>query len=146
MPTNLYGPNDNFDLDNSHVFAALIRKFIEAKKLDLESVSLWGTGKPKREFLHVDDLAKAIIICMEKYNSNGPINIGSGIDLTISELAAKIATSVGFEGVIKWDVSKVDGTPQKVLDVQKISNLGWKPSISLDEGIRSTVEWYIENK
>jgi GDP-L-fucose synthase len=83
---------------------------------------------------------------MEKYNSNGPINIGSGIDLTISELAAKIATSVGFEGVIKWDVSKVDGTPQKVLDVQKISNLGWKPSISLDEGIRSTVEWYIENK
>jgi len=146
MPTNLYGPNDNFDLENSHVFAALIRKFIEAKKLSLKSITLWGSGKPRREFLHVDDLAKAIILCMEKYNSNGPINIGSGIDLTISELATKIASSVGFEGVIEWDISKVDGTPQKVLDVQKISNLGWKPSISLDEGIKSTVEWYIENK
>ena len=146
MPTNLYGPNDNFDLENSHVFAALIRKFIEAKKSSLNSVILWGTGKPRREFLHVDDLAKAIILCMEKYNSNGPINIGSGIDLTISELATKIASSVGFEGVIEWDISKVDGTLQKVLDVKKISNLGWKPSISLDEGIRTTVEWYIKNK
>ncbi len=146
MPTNLYGPNDNFDLENSHVFAALIRKFIEAKKSSLKSVILWGTGKPRREFLHVDDLAKAIILCIEKYYSNGPINIGSGFDLTISELATKIASTVGFEGVIEWDISKVDGTLQKVLDVQKISNLGWKPSISLDEGIRTTVEWYIENK
>jgi len=146
MPTNLYGPNDNFDLENGHVFAAFIRKFTEAKKSSLKSVILWGTGTPRREFLHVDDLAKAIILCIEKYNSDGPINIGSGIDLSISELATKIASSVGFEGVIEWDIAKVDGTPQKILDIQKISSLGWKPSISLDEGIRSTVKWYIENK
>jgi GDP-L-fucose synthase len=146
IPTNLYGPNDNFDLDKSHVFAALIRKFIEAKKGDLESVTLWGTGLPRREFLHVDDLAKAIVLCLNQYDSSDPINIGSGSDLTISELAAKIASVVGFEGSIGWDSTKADGTLQKVLDVKKLSDLGWKPSISLNEGIKSTVEWYLKNK
>ena len=146
MPTNLYGPNDNFDLESSHVFPALIRKFIEAKKSSVSSVDLWGTGKPRREFLHVDDLAKAIVICLDNYDSDQQINIGTGIDLTVEELAEKIAKKTSFAGSIKWDVAKDDGTPQKVLDIQKITNLGWKPTISLDQGIKLTVEWYLENK
>jgi GDP-L-fucose synthase len=146
MPTNLYGPNDNFDLESSHVFPALIRKFIEAKKSNADSVKLWGTGKPRREFLHVDDLAKAIIACLDNYDSDQQINIGTGIDLTIAELAEKIAKNTGFSGSINWDVAREDGTPQKVLDIQKITNLGWKPTISLDQGIKLTVEWYLENK
>jgi GDP-L-fucose synthase len=146
MPTNLYGPNDNFDLESSHVFPALIRKFIEAKKSNVDSVKLWGTGKPRREFLHVDDLAKAIIACLDNYDSDQQINIGTGIDLTIAELAEKIAKNTGFSGSINWDVAREDGTPQKVLDIQKITNLGWKPTISLDQGIKLTVEWYLENK
>lgn len=146
MPANLYGPNDNFDLEKSHVFAALIRKFIEAKKSAFDYVTLWGTGTPRREFLHVDDLAKAIVFCMEKYDSNDPINIGSGVDLTVSELAVKVASAAGFKGSIVWDSTKADGTPQKVLDIRKISDLGWKQLISLDDGIQSTVEWYLENK
>ena len=146
MPTNLYGPNDNFDLESSHVFPALIRKFIEAKKSNATSVKLWGTGKPKRELLHVDDLAKAIVICLDSYDSDQQINIGTGIDLTIAELAEKIAIDTGFSGSISWDVTKEDGTPQKVLDIQKITNLGWKPTINLDQGIKLTVEWYLENK
>jgi GDP-L-fucose synthase len=146
MPTNLYGPNDNFDLESSHVFPALIRKFIEAKKSNADSVKLWGTGKPKREFLHVDDLARAIIICLDNYDADQQINIGTGIDLTVSELAEKIAKSTAFSGSINWDVAREDGTPQKVLDIQKITNLGWKPTINLDQGIKLTVEWYLENK
>jgi GDP-L-fucose synthase len=146
MPTNLYGPNDNFDLESSHVFPALIRKFVEAKRSNMDSVDLWGTGKPKREFLHVDDLAKAIIICLDNYDADQQINIGSGIDLTVAELAEKIAKSTGFSGSINWDVAREDGTPQKVLDIQKITNLGWKPTINLDQGIKLTVEWYLENK
>ena len=146
MPTNLYGPNDNFDLESSHVFPALIRKFIEAKKSNVSSVNLWGTGKPRREFLHVDDLAKAIIVCLENYDADQQINIGTGIDLTVEELAEKISQNTGYTGRINWDVAKKDGTPQKVLDIQKITNLGWKPSINLDQGIKSTVEWYLENK
>jgi len=146
MPTNLYGPNDNFDLESSHVFPALIRKFIEAKKSNADSVKLWGTGKPKREFLHVDDLAKAIIVCLDNYDSDQQINIGTGIDLTVAELAEKIAKSTGFSGNINWDVAREDGTPQKVLDIEKITNLGWKPTINLDQGIKLTVEWYLENK
>jgi GDP-L-fucose synthase len=146
MPTNLYGPNDNFDLESSHVFPALIRKFIEAKKSNTSSVELWGTGKPRREFLHVNDLAKAIIVCLDKYDSDQQINIGTGIDLTVAELAEKISKNAGFAGSINWDVAREDGTPQKVLDIQKISDLGWKPSISLDQGIKLTVEWYLENK
>jgi GDP-L-fucose synthase len=145
MPTNLYGPNDNFDLESSHVFPALIRKFIDAKKSNANSVKLWGTGKPRREFLHVDDLAKAIIVCLDNYNSDLQINIGTGIDLTVAELAEKIAKNTGFTGTIDWDVAREDGTPQKVLDIQKITNLGWKPTIDIDEGIKLTVEWYLEN-
>ena len=146
MPTNLYGPNDNFDLESSHVFPALIRKFIEAKKSDAKSVNLWGTGKPRREFLHVEDLAKAIVFCLDNYDSDQQINIGTGIDLTVAELAEKIAKSTGFTGSINWDVTRGDGTPQKVLDIEKITNLGWKPTINLDQGIKLTVEWYLENK
>jgi GDP-L-fucose synthase len=145
MPTNLYGPNDNFDLQNSHVFPALIRKFVEAKGTNAPSVTLWGTGTPKREFLHVDDLAKAILICLEKYDSDQHINIGSGEDLSIKELAMKVSKAAGFNGEIIWDSAKPDGTPRKVLDVTKIKNLGWEPSISLDEGIIRTIQWYQEN-
>ena len=146
MPTNLYGPNDNFDLESSHVFPALIRKFIAAKKSNAKVVNLWGTGKPRREFLHVDDLAKAIIVCLDNYDSDQPINIGTGIDLPISELAENIAKQTGFKGEIIWDTTREDGTPRKVLDVQKIINLGWKPTINLERGIKLTVEWYLENK
>jgi GDP-L-fucose synthase len=146
MPTNLYGPNDNFDLESSHVFPALIRKFIEAKKSYANSVKLWGTGKPKREFLHVDDLAKAIVVCLDNYDADQQINIGTGIDLTVAELAEKIAKNTGFTGSINWDAGREDGTLQKVLDIQKITNLGWKPTINLDQGIKLTVEWYLENK
>ena len=146
MPTNLYGPNDNFDLENSHVFPALIRKFIEAKKSNANTVNLWGTGKPRREFLHVDDLANAIVVCLDNYDSDQQINIGTGIDLTIEEVAEKIAKNIGFTGSINWNTAKEDGTPQKVLDIQKITNLGWKPTINLDQGIELTVEWYLENK
>ncbi len=145
MPTNLYGPNDNFDLENSHVFPALIRKFVEGKRNNAASVTLWGSGLPKREFLHVDDLAKAILLCLEKYDSDQHINIGTGEDLDIKELAFKIANAAGFTGDIIWDSSKPDGTPRKVLDISKITNLGWKPSISLDSGIAQTVQWYQEN-
>ena len=143
---NLYGPNDNFDLESSPVFPALIRKFIEAKKSNANVVNLWGSGKPRREFLHVDDLAKAIITCLDHYNLDQQINIGTGIDLTIAELAEKIAKNTGFMGRIDWDTAKEDGTRQKVLDIQKITNLGWKPIIDLDQGIRLTVEWYLNKK
>jgi len=146
MPTNLYGPNDNFDLESTHVFPALIRKFIEAKKSNANTVKLWGTGKPRREFLHVNDLAKAIIVCLDNYDADQQINIGTGIDLTIAELAEKIAKNTEFTGSISWDTGREDGTPQKVLDIQKITNLGWKPIINLDQGIKLTVEWYLENK
>ena len=146
MPINLYGPNDNFDLKSSHVFPALIRKFTDAVRNDFDTVTVWGTGKPRREFLHVDDLSKAIIICLNKYDSEEHINIGTGSDLTINELALKIAEISGFKGEIIWDSLQADGTPQKVLDIQKITNLGWKPSITLEQGIKSTIEWYLENK
>ena len=146
MPTNLYGPNDNFDLENSHVFPALIRKFIEGKKNNAKSVTLWGSGSPKREFLHVDDLAKGVLACLEKYDSDQHINIGTGEDIEIKELAVKIAKASGFTGEIIWDSTKPDGTPRKVLDISKITKLGWKPSITLDSGIAQTVQWYQENK
>jgi len=146
MPINLYGPNDNFDLESSHVFPALIRKFTDAVINRLEMVTVWGTGKPRREFLHVDDLARAIVICLEKYDSDEHINIGTGSDLTIKDLAYKIAEISGFNGRIEWDASREDGTLQKVLDVQKITNLGWKPTISLEDGIKSTIQWYLANK
>jgi GDP-L-fucose synthase len=146
MPTNMYGPNDNFDLENGHVLPVLIRKFIEAKRLGSGKVTLWGSGTPLREFLHVDDLAKAIVICMDKYDDSQQINIGSGQEVSIKDLADKISKAVGFNGEISWDSSKPDGTMRKVLDSSKIANLGWEPLISLDQGITSTVEWYLQNK
>jgi GDP-L-fucose synthase len=146
IPASLYGPNDNFDLESSHVFPALIRKFIDAKRSGAKSITLWGSGEPRREFLHVDDLTKAIVVCLEKYDSDQHINIGTGFDLSIAELSKKIAKSVGFNGEVKWETSREDGTPQKVLDIERISELGWKPSISLGEGINLTVEWYLKNE
>jgi GDP-L-fucose synthase len=146
MPTNLYGPNDNYNLETSHVLPALIRKFIEAKQNNRSEVTIWGSGKPLREFLHTDDLAKAILVCMEKYDDAQQINVGSGIEISILDLAHKIAEKVGFSGNIVLDANKPDGTPRKVLDITKISNLGWEPTINLDQGIESTVEWYLENK
>ncbi len=146
MPTNMYGPNDNFDLENGHVLPVLIRKFIDAKRSSASEVRLWGSGAPLREFLHVDDLAKAVVLCMDKYDDSKQINIGSGHEVSIKDLASKISNAVGFNGVIIWDSSKPDGTMRKVLDSSKIANLGWKPLISLDQGIASTVEWYLQNK
>ena len=146
MPTNLYGPNDNFDLENGHVLPVLIRKFIEAKRSSNGKVTLWGSGSPLREFLHVDDLAKAVVLCMDKYDDSKQINVGSGQEVSIKDLAGKISKAVGFNGEISWDSSKPDGTMRKVLDSSKIANLGWKPLISLDQGIASTVEWYLQNK
>jgi len=146
MPTNMYGPNDNFDLENGHVLPVLIRKFIEAKQSGSGKVTLWGTGSPLREFLHVDDLAKAVVLCMDKYDDSKQINIGSGHEVSIKDLADKISKAVGFSGEISWDSSKPDGTMRKILDSSKIANLGWKPLISLDQGIASTVEWYLQNK
>jgi len=146
MPTNMYGPNDNFDLENGHVLPVLIRKFIEAKRSDSGKVTLWGSGTPLREFLHVDDLAKAIVLCMDKYDDSRQINIGSGQEVSIKDLADKISKAVGFSGEISWDSSKPDGTMRKILDSSKIADLGWKPLISLDQGIASTVEWYLQNK
>jgi len=146
MPTNLYGPNDNFDLENSHVLPALIRKFVEAKRNNSPEVVLWGSGTPLREFLHVDDLAKAILICLEKYDNSQHINIGSGDEISIKDLGQKIANLTGFTGKVVWDTSRPDGTPRKVLDSTKINKLGWKRAITLDQGIASTVKWYQENK
>ena len=138
MPTNLYGPNDNFDLESSHVLPAMIRKFHEAK----DKVTLWGDGSAMREFLHVDDLAEACFACMKSYDSPDVINVGTGQDVTIKELAETVADVVGFKGEIVWDTSKPNGTPRKVLNIEKIKTLGWKPKISLREGIESTYEWF----
>lgn len=144
MPTNLYGPRDNFDLATSHVLPAFIRKFVEAVEVGSKRVSLWGSGSPRREFLHVDDLAKAIVLASEKYDSNVALNVGTGEDLSIFELAQKVADAAGFAGNIEWDTSKPDGTPRKVLDVSRIKAFGWSPTITLEEGIASTVAWYKE--
>jgi GDP-L-fucose synthase len=145
MPTNLYGPHDNFNLEHSHVLPALIRKFIEAKNQSKPSVTLWGTGSPRREFLHVDDLAVAVDILLESYDSELHLNVGTGQDLSITELASLISELTGYEGEILWDTSKSDGTPRKVLDIQRIQKLGWAHKISLREGIQSTIDWYWEN-
>jgi GDP-L-fucose synthase len=145
MPTNLYGENDNFDLENSHVLPALIRKFHEAKTSGAKEVSVWGTGKAKREFLHVNDLASACLFLMEHYNDSAIVNIGTGEDVTVKELAETIQKIVGFSGKIAWDTSKPDGTPRKLLDVSKLHALGWKHSVALKDGIASTYEWYTKN-
>lgn len=146
MPTNVYGPKDNFDLESSHVMPALIRKILDAKSNNLHEVVLWGSGSPIREFLYTDDLARAILVCLEKYNDPQHINIGSGIEISIKNLALKISNQVGYDGEIIWDKNRPDGTSRKVLDATKISKLGWKPHISLDQGIRSTIDWYLENR
>jgi len=144
MPTNLYGPNDNFDLASSHVLPALIRKFHEAKINEQPSVEIWGTGKPRREFLHVDDLAEACIFLMDHYDRTEPINVGTGIDITITELATLIAKVVGYAGQIRYKTDMPDGTMRKVLDLAKITLLGWEPKISLADGIASTYQWYTQ--
>jgi GDP-L-fucose synthase len=144
MPTNLYGPRDNFDLTSSHVLPAFIRRFVEAAETGAEKVVLWGSGAPLREFLHVNDLARAIVIAAEKYDSNMHLNVGTGDDLSIKELAEKVAEFAGFTGQIEWDDSLPDGTPRKVLDVSRIRALGWEPTITLDEGVESTIAWYKE--
>lgn len=140
MPTNLFGPNDNYDLENSHVLPALLRKIITAKKNNAPSVTIWGTGKPLREFLFVDDLADACIYLMQNYDEAGFVNIGTGKDLTIMELANLIKEIVGYNGSIKNDASKPDGTPRKLLDVSKLKNLGWQSSVTLEEGIKKVYE------
>ncbi len=140
MPTNLYGPNDNYDLKNSHVLPALLRKFHEAKMENKPSVVMWGTGSPKREFLHVDDLADACYYLMENYNEEGLVNIGTGEDIAILDLAKLIKDVVGYEGEIEHDLSKPDGTPRKLMDVSKLKNLGWEASIGLEDGVRSVYE------
>jgi GDP-L-fucose synthase len=145
MPTNLYGPGDNFDLATSHVLPALIRRFSEAVANGSSAVVLWGTGLPRREFLHVDDLATAVLLCMERYDDDQILNVGVGSDVTIKELAEIIASVTGFQGEILWDSSKPDGTPRKVLDVSRIVELGWSPKITLKDGIIQTLAWYREN-
>lgn len=135
MPTNLYGPNDNYDLNNSHVLPALLRKFHEAKESNTPIVEVWGSGSPLREFLHVDDLAEACVFLMEHYNEAGHINVGSGTEISIKGLAEMIKEIIGYEGELKWDASKPDGTPRKLMDSTKLNNLGWKARINLHEGI-----------
>ena len=142
MPTNLYGPRDNFELQGSHVLPAFIRRFVEAAQNSVATETLWGTGSPKREFLHVDDLASAVVLMGDVYDSKEHLNIGTGEDLTIKELAELVAQLAGFTGEIAWDVTKPDGTPRKVLDVSKAKSLGWAPQISLRDGIASTIAWY----
>ena len=140
MPTNLYGPNDNYDLSNSHVLPALLRKFISAKREGADSVTIWGTGSPLREFLHADDLAEACLFLMDRYNESGLVNIGVGEDISIFDLAKLVKKIVGFEGEIQLDTSKPDGTPRKLMDVSKLNSLGWKASISLEKGIKMVYE------
>lgn len=145
MPTNLYGPGDNFDLAGSHVLPAMIRRFHEAAAYAAPSVALWGTGTPRREFLHVDDLARACLFLLENYDDPSPINIGVGADLSIRALAELVAGVVGYTGTLEWDTSKPEGTPRKLLDVSRIQELGWSAEIPLDEGVRSTYRWYMEH-
>ena len=146
MPSNLYGPGDNFDPLTSHALPGLIRKFHEAKEAQLAEVAVWGTGKPLREFLHVDDLAAAAVFCLDHYDGYDHINCGAGSDISIADLADLIARVVGYRGKIVFDTAKPDGTPRKLLDSSRIVALGWKPAISLEDGIASTYRWYLENK
>jgi GDP-L-fucose synthase len=145
MPTNLYGPGDNFDLKSSHVLPALIRKFHEAKTERKREVVIWGTGSPRREFLHVDDLASAAVFLMNTYDREQIVNVGVGDDITIADLAQLVRQVVGFEGKLVFDTSKPDGTPRKLLDVSRLHSLGWKARIALNEGIKSTYQWFLDN-
>ncbi len=146
MPTNLYGPNDNFDLETSHVLPAMIRRFHEAKEAGADSVTLWGTGSPLREFLHVDDLASACLFLLENWDSAETVNLGVGNDISIRELAELVSSITGYQGQLQWDASKPDGTPRKLLDVSRLTGLGWQASIGLREGISATYEWYLANQ
>jgi len=146
MPTNLYGPNDNFDLNTSHVLPAMIRRFHEAKEGKLPAVEIWGTGTPRREFLHVDDLADACLFLMNNYEGDEIVNIGSGEDISIRELAEKVKSIVGYQGEITYNTKKPDGTPRKLVDVTKLKELGWSYSIPLEEGLEWTYQWYIQNE
>jgi len=145
MPTNLYGPNDNFDLETSHVLAALLRKAYEAKKSSARELVVWGTGTPRREFLHVDDCASACLFLLEKYDSPEIINVGCGEDISIHELAELICDVVGFDGELSWDKTQPDGTPRKLLDLSKLRGFGWTPTIPLRDGIAKTYEWFLKN-
>jgi GDP-L-fucose synthase len=145
MPTNLYGPGDNFSLQNSHVLPALLRKIHEAKEAARAEVEVWGTGTPRREFLHVDDLADACLFLMQNYQGESWVNVGWGRDETIAELADTIRRVVGFEGSLRFDTSKPDGTPRKLLDTRRLTELGWTPKIGLEAGIRSTYDWFLNN-
>jgi GDP-L-fucose synthase len=145
MPTNLYGPGDNFDLKSSHVLPALIRRFDEARRTEAPQVCLWGTGTPRREFLHVDDLASAACFAMENYDQPEPLNVGVGEDLTIKELAKIVARVVGFTGAVVFDPSQPDGTPRKLLDISRLAGLGWRPAIGLEQGIATTYRWYSQH-
>jgi len=145
MPTNLYGPGDNFDLENSHVLPALLRRFHEAARAGAESVSVWGTGNACREFLHVDDCARAVVFCMDNYSDERIINVGTGQDVTIRELAETVARVVGFGGRVEFDPGKPEGTPRKLLDVSRLKALGWSPAIGLERGIADTYRWFLDN-
>ena len=146
MPTNLYGPGDNFDPESSHVLPGLIRKFHDAKILGLASVSLWGTGTPLREFMHADDLADASLYLLENYDGDRPINVGTGEEIAIRDLASLIKATVGFQGKVNWDLSRPDGTPRKLLDVSRLEKLGWKAKTSLTSGVESTYKWFVQNQ
>jgi GDP-L-fucose synthase len=145
MPTNMYGPRDNFDLTTSHVLPALINRFVTAKRTGASEVTLWGTGSPKREFLHSRDLASAVLMATEKYDSDVHLNIGTGEDLTIKDLAHLVGTLTGFKGQTLWDATKPDGTPRKVMDVSRLKGMGWNPTISLEDGIQETIRWFEAN-
>jgi len=146
MPTNLYGPGDNFSPEGSHVLPAMIRRFVEAKEAGATSVTNWGSGSPLREFLHVDDLASALVFLLANYDSPETINVGTGMDQSIREISALVASTVGFEGAVEWDTTKKDGTPRKLLDVTRLRSLGWAPRISLKDGLRQTVDWYAAHR
>ena len=146
MPTNMYGPRDNFSLSNGHVLPSLINRFVSATESGAQDVVLWGTGNPKREFLHSRDLAEATLFMLEKYDGDSHVNVGTGEDLSIKELATLIAREANFKGEIKWDRDKPDGTPRKLLDVSRIKALGWTPAVSLEEGVRETIDWFRINE
>jgi GDP-L-fucose synthase len=145
MPCNLYGPHDNFDLETSHVLPALMRKFHEAKITGANEVVVWGTGTPLRKFLHVDDLAKGVVFCLDNYDEYEHINCGAGEDYSIKTIAEQLAAVVGFDGQLVFDTTKPDGTPRKIMDSTRLRSLGWRPSISLEDGLRSTYRWYVDN-
>ena len=145
MPTNIYGPKDNFDLETSHVLPALINRFVSARRNRTDFVTLWGSGNPRREFLHSYDLAEAVLLAADKYDDDSHLNIGTGNDITIKELADIVSSNSNFQGSIKWDMSKPDGAPRKILDVTRLESLGWRARITLEEGIAKTIQWFEKN-